>query len=115
MAPSKIGQKFILYKSNNGNVVDNKKNKSVEKKNVQVDDLINLLIDKIGSLKIDSKLNPDIYGDKMKSTPKAVDVDFKKEIYINKAEIDKVTSEEVKGKVNNKLDKLKALRKRNGS
>ena len=39
---------------------------------------------------------------------------MKKEIYINKAEINKITSEEIKGKVNNKLDKLKKLRRRNG-
>ena len=112
-SPSKIGQKFILYKSNN--TVNKIETKSTEKKNVQVDELVNLLIEKIGSMNIDSKLNPDIYGDVVKSATKAVDVDFKKEIFINKAEINKVTSEEVKGKVNNKLDKLKALRKRNGS
>ena len=80
-----------------------------------LDDLINLLVNKVGSMKIDANLKEDIYGDTSKSTPKVVDVDFKKELYIDKAEINKVTSEEIKGKVNNKLDKLKALRKRNGS
>ena len=45
---------------------------------------------------------------------KAVEVDIKREIAIGKVEASAVKSEEIKGKVNNKLDKLKALRKRNG-
>ena len=45
---------------------------------------------------------------------KAVEVDIKKEIAIGKVDMSAVKSEEIKGKVNNKLDKLKALRKRNG-
>ena len=44
----------------------------------------------------------------------AVEVDIKKEIAIGKVDMSAVKSEEIKGKVNNKLDKLKALRKRNG-
>ena len=46
---------------------------------------------------------------------KAVEVDIKREIAIGKVDASAVKSEEIKGKVNNKLDKLKALRKRNGS
>jgi len=46
---------------------------------------------------------------------KAIEVDIKKEIAIGKADMSSIKSEEVKGKVNNKLNKLKALRKRNGS
>ena len=45
---------------------------------------------------------------------KAVEVDIKKEIAIGKADMSDIKSEEYKGKVNNKKDKLKALRKRNG-
>ena len=45
---------------------------------------------------------------------KAVEVDIKKEIAIGKVDVSAVKSEEVKGKVNNKLDKLKKLRRRNG-
>ena len=45
---------------------------------------------------------------------KAVEVDIKREIAIGKVDASAVKSEEYKGKVNNKLDKLKALRKRNG-
>ena len=45
---------------------------------------------------------------------RAVEVDIKKEIAIGKADMSSIKSEEVKGKVNNKLDKLKKLRRRNG-
>ena len=44
----------------------------------------------------------------------AIEVDIKREIAIGKVDVSAVKSEEYKGKVNNKLDKLKALRKRNG-
>ena len=46
---------------------------------------------------------------------KAIEVDIKKEIAIGKADMSSIKSEEVNGKVNNKLDKLKKLRRRNGS
>ena len=45
---------------------------------------------------------------------KAIEVDIKKEIAIGKVDMSAIKSEEVKGKVNNKLNKLKKLRKRNG-
>ena len=45
---------------------------------------------------------------------KAIEVDIKKEIAIGKADMSSIKSEEVKGNVNNKLDKLKKLRRRNG-
>ena len=45
---------------------------------------------------------------------KAIEVDIKKEIAIGKADMSSIKSEEVKGKVNNKSDKLKKLRRRNG-
>ena len=44
---------------------------------------------------------------------RAIEVDIKREIAISKADINGVTSEEIKGKVMNKKDKLKALRRRN--
>ena len=44
-----------------------------------------------------------------------VEIDIKREISIDKVETNKIKSEEIKGKVNNKLDKLRALRKQNGS
>ena len=45
---------------------------------------------------------------------KAIEVDIKKEIAIGKADMSSIKSEEVKGKVKTKKDKLKALRRRNG-
>lgn len=42
-----------------------------------------------------------------------IEVDIQREIAIGKADINGVKSEEVKGKVMNKKDKLKALRRRN--
>ena len=65
----------------------------------------------------------DVYGERKHTyTPepsqtgvKAIEVDIKKEIAIGKVDMSAIKSEEVKGKVNNKLNKLKALRKRNGS
>ena len=43
---------------------------------------------------------------------KAVEIDIKREIAIGKADINGIKSEEIKGKVMNKKDKLKALRMR---
>ena len=45
---------------------------------------------------------------------KAIEVDIKREIAIGKVDTAAVKSEEIKGKVNNKLDKLKKLRRKNG-
>ena len=45
---------------------------------------------------------------------KAVEVDIKREIAISNGDMSAIKSEEYKGKVNNKLDKLKKLRRRNG-
>ena len=45
---------------------------------------------------------------------KAIEVDIKKEIAIGKADMSSIKSQEFKGKVKTKKDKLKALRKRNG-
>jgi|TARA_B100000287_G_scaffold355972_1_gene346735 hypothetical protein len=45
---------------------------------------------------------------------KAVEVDIKREIAIGKVDTAAVKSEEYVGKVQNKKDKLKALRRRNG-
>ena len=43
---------------------------------------------------------------------RAVEVDIKRSIAINKADMSDIKSEEFKGKVMNKKDKLKALRRR---
>ena len=71
--------------------------------NLQMEQLMGKLINKIDN----------IPGGKSQTGINAVEVDIKREIAIGKADINGVKSEEFKGKVMNKKDKLKALRKRN--
>ena len=113
--PLKIGQKFIQ--------VDKRtKNKDIQKEvtekkyyydksqngNVNVNDLFTILLNKIDSL--GSTRN--IYGE-VKNNMEAVEVDIKKDIFIGKTDLSKIESEKIEGKVMNKKDKLKALRRRN--
>ena len=72
--------------------------------NLQVTELMTGLINKLDNLK---DLNPNIVNDN-----RAIEVDIKREIAIGKIDTNAVKSEEIKGKVNNKLDKLRKLRKR---
>jgi len=72
--------------------------------NLQMEQMMGKLMNKI-----------DNFDSKSQTGVKAIEVDIKKEIAIGKADMSSIKSEEVKGKVNNKLDKLKKLRKRNGS
>ena len=71
--------------------------------NLQMEELMGKVLNKLDN----------IPGSSQTGT-KAVEVDIKKEIAIGKADMSSIKSEEFKGKVNNKLDKLKKLRKRNG-
>ena len=72
--------------------------------NLQMEQMMGKLMNKIDNIGSDSQTGT-----------KAIEVDIKKEIAIGKADMSSIKSEEVKGKVNNKLDKLKKLRRRNGS
>ena len=72
--------------------------------NLQVEQMMGKLMNKL-----------DNFDSKSQTGIKAIEVDIKKEIAIGKADMSSIKSEEVKGKVNNKLDKLKKLRRRNGS
>ena len=72
--------------------------------NLQMEQMMGKLMNKIDNIGSDSQTGT-----------KAIEVDIKKEIAIGKADMSSIKSEEVKGKVNNKLNKLKALRRRNGS
>tara|TARA_S200000501_G_scaffold348812_1_gene364354 strand:- start:1205 stop:1591 length:387 start_codon:yes stop_codon:yes gene_type:complete len=72
--------------------------------NLQMEQMMGKLMNKI-----------DNFDSKSQTGVKAIEVDIKKEIAIGKADMSSIKSEEVKGKVNNKLDKLKKLRRRNGS
>jgi len=73
--------------------------------NLQMSEFMTGVMNKLDDLKT---LNPNIVGKN-----RAIEVDIKREIAISKADINGVTSEEIKGKVMNKKDKLKALRRRN--
>ena len=71
-------------------------------RNIDVRELANLLADKIN------------IPDKNMFKPEAIDIDIKREISINKVDKNAVKSEVITGKVNNKLEKLRTL-KRNGT
>ena len=76
-----------------------------ESGNLQMSEFMTGVMNKLDDLKT---LNPNIV-----EKNRAIEVDIKREIAISKADINGVTSEEIKGKVMNKKDKLKALRRRN--
>ena len=115
--PLKIGQKFIKL---DGKV----KNKDIQKEitekkyyydkpqngNVNVNDLFTILLNKIESLG-NNKNTRNIYGE-VNNNMEAVEVDIKKDIFIEKTDLSKIESEKIEGKVMNKKDKLKALRRR---
>ena len=72
--------------------------------NLQITELMTGLINKLDGLK---DLNPNIVDKN-----RAIEVDIQREIAIGKLDTNAVKSEEIKGKVNNKLDKLRKLRRR---
>ena len=86
------GEKKHTYQPDNGNL--------------QMNEMMTGIMNKLDGLTV----NPDIV-----KKSRAVEVDIKREIAIGKLDTNAVKSEEVVGKVMNKKDKLKALRKRNGS
>ena len=86
------GERKHLYQPDNGNL--------------QMSEFMTGVLNKLDGLK---NLNPDIVQNN-----RAIEVDIKREIAISKADINGVTSEVIKGKVMNKKDKLKALRKKAG-
>ena len=85
------GEKKHTYQPDNGNL--------------QMNEFMTGVMNKLDGLTV----NPDIVN-----KSRAVEVDIKREIAIGKVDVSSIKSEEVKGKVNNKLDKLKKLRRRNG-
>jgi len=84
------GERKHLYQPDNGNL--------------QMSEFMTGVMNKLDGL---TNLNPNIV-----EKNRAIEVDIKREIAISKADINGVTSEEIKGKVMNKKDKLKALRRR---
>ena len=87
------GERKHMYQPDNGNL--------------QMSEFMTGVLNKLDGLQ---NLNPDIVQNN-----RAIEVDIKREIAISKADINGVTSEVIKGKVMNKKDKLKALRRRNKS
>ena len=71
--------------------------------NLQVEQMMGKLMNKL-----------DNFDSKSQTGIKAIEVDIKKEIAIGKVDMSSIKSQEFKGKVKTKKDKLKALRKRNG-
>jgi hypothetical protein len=75
----------------------------------KMESMMNTLIGKIDNIKVKNG-NLNVYDENT-----AVDVDIKRNVFLSKADDSNVKIDNVKnGKVNNKLDKLRALRK-NGS
>jgi len=121
-----IGKRIIKYdtsspnykstpvpeKEVNGNVVEEdiygetKHTYQPDNGNLQMNEFMTGVMNKLDGLTV----NPDIV-----QKSRAVEVDIKRAIAIGKADMSSIKSEEFKGKVMNKKDKLKALRKRNGS
>ena len=83
------GEKKHTYQPDNGNL--------------QMNEMMTGILNKLDGLTV----NPDIV-----KKSRAVEVDIKREIAIGKLDTNAVKSEEYVGKVMNKKDKLKALRRR---
>ena len=93
----------------NGNVVEEdmygekKHTYQPDNGNLQMNEFMTGVMNKLDGLTV----NPDIV-----QKSRAVEVDIKRAIAIGDVDVNGIKSEEYKGKVNNKLDKLKALRSR---
>ena len=104
-------EKSLPKKEVSGNIVDDEDVYGERKHyytpepngNLQMEQMMGKLMNKL-----------DNFDSKSQTGIKAVEVDIKKEIAIGNVDVSAIKSEEVKGKVNNKLDKLKKLRRRNG-
>ena len=120
-------KKIVKYDTNNPNFDQEslKKPKKEVSGNVQEDTDIygerkhSYIPDPNGNLKMEELMGKVI--NKLDNIPggsqtgtKAVEVDIKREIAIGKVDTSAIKSQEFKGKVKTKKDKLKALRKRNG-
>jgi hypothetical protein len=112
--PLKTGMKFFQ--------LDRKKKKVVKEgvdiqsvnqtKNLDINNLFSMLSNKIDSLR---NIPMNIYGENNQSKTLnvgVVDVDIQRAIAIGKVDKNAVKSEVIEGKVNNKLDKLRKLRKK---
>ena len=91
----------------NGNVSDNN-TKGVYQGDVYGEKMETMMSQMMG--KLDNLKSGNVYGEKDSG---AIDVDIKRNIFLAKPDKANIEIDDVKkGKVNNKLDKLRALRKR---
>ena len=97
---------------NGNNIENNSRGVYTQDDNVygeKMESMMNTLMGKIDNIKVKNG-NLNVYDENT-----AVDVDIKRNVFLSKADDSNVKIDNVKkGKVNNKLDKLRALRK-NGS
>ena len=121
-----IGKKITKYDTSNPNFIEKPKPEVKVSGNVQDDEDVygerkhHYTPEPNGNLQMEQMMGKlmnklDNFDSPSQTGIKAIEVDIKKEIAIGKADMSSIKSEEVKGKVNNKLDKLKKLRRRNGS
>ena len=119
------GKRITKYDTSNPNFVEKPKPKQEVSGNVQDDEDVygerkhTYTPEPNGNLQMEQMMGKlmnklDNFDSPSQTGVKAIEVDIKKEIAIGKADMSSIKSEEVKGKVNNKLDKLKKLRRRNG-
>jgi len=119
------GKKITKYDTSNPNFVEKPKPKQEVSGNVQEDEDMygerkhTYIPEPNGNLQMEQMMGKlmnklDNFDSPSQTGVKAIEVDIKKEIAIGKADMSSIKSEEIKGKVNNKLDKLKKLRRRNG-
>ncbi len=120
------GKRITKYDTSNPNFVEKPKPEVKVSGNVQDDEDVygerkhTYTPEPNGNLQMEQMMGKlmnklDNFDSPSQTGTKAIEVDIKKEIAIGKVDVSAVKSEEVKGKVNNKLDKLKKLRRRNGS
>ena len=119
------GKKIVKFDENDGNFQPTSKPKKEVNGNVSDDTDVygerkhTYVPDSNGNLQMEELMGKvlnkmdNIPGDSQTGT-KAVEVDIKREIAIGKVDMSAIKSQEFKGKVKTKKDKLKALRRRNG-
>ena len=121
-----VGKRIVKYDTSNPNYKEKPKPKQEVSGNVVEDEDVygerkhTYTPEPNGNLKMEELMGKmlnkldNIPGGSQTGT-KAVEVDIKREIAIGKVDTSAVQSQEFKGKVKTKKDKLRALRKRNGN
>jgi len=119
------GKRITKYDTSNPNFVEKPKPKQELSGNIQEDEDVygerkhTYTPEPNGNIQMEQMMGKlmnklDNFDSPSQTGIKAVEVDIKKEIAIGKVDMSSIKSQEFKGKVKTKKDKLKALRKRNG-